>query len=135
MNFIRWDSAWETGIRKIDNQHKELLRLMNELFEAIQSQEAERRVSGMLAFLATYVVSHFQEEEEAMRATGYPRLAAHRASHEDLARQVGGFIAQAQADPSVVTEALVRFLVDWLVHHIEGQDLLMAEHLKNGGVK
>lgn len=129
LNLILWSSIWETGIEKIDNQHKELLRQMNNLFDAINYKDAENNLPGMLMFLSGYVDAHFRDEEEAMDATEYPGLASHRAVHEDMRKQVGVLIAQFQEDPAVVTAGVVNYLVEWLVNHMEGDDLFMAAHL------
>jgi hemerythrin-like metal-binding protein len=76
------------------------------------------------------VDTHFRDEETAMQATNYAGLAGHRAVHEAMRKQVGGLLAQFQANRSVLTSDVVQFLMDWLINHMEGEDQFMAAYLK-----
>jgi len=124
-----WNPEWETGIWKIDQQHRELLGQIEGLMVAIHANEAEARIPGLLAFLAGYVGRHFQDEESEMEASAYPGLPAHRAIHDNMRKQVAELALQHKTNPAVITDDVLNFLTDWLVKHINGEDRRMAKHL------
>ena len=131
MSLILWSSDWETGIDKIDAQHKFLFKQMSDLFDALQNKDGYLQITDMLGYLATYVNSHFHDEEMIMEAANYPGLVLHRAIHDALNKQVGELLTQAQADSLVITQPVVHFLVSWLLDHLMGEDHVMALYLKD----
>jgi hemerythrin-like metal-binding protein len=129
VTILVWNPEWETGIWKIDQQHRELLGQIEGLMSAIHSNEAETRIPGLLAFLAGYVDQHFKDEEVEMEASAYPGMAGHRVIHDQMRGQVAGLLEYYQADPSVITDEVLDFLTSWLINHINGEDRRMAHHL------
>lgn len=129
MHMLVWNPAWETGIARIDDQHRTLLGQVDQFFQAIHDPGAGDQLPGMLVFLAGYVDVHFREEEAAMEAAGYPGLPAHRTAHEGMRDRLKELLARFQEDRSVLTAALLEFMVDWLVNHIDQNDRVMAAYL------
>jgi len=129
MSLLVWNPEWNTGIDLIDEQHQSLLCQVEEIMEAVHLDDVDRRIPALLDFLAVYVEQHFRLEEGKMEAAGYAGLAGHRAIHDDMRQRVATLIAQNRLDPKVVTDAVVDFLTDWLVKHINGEDRRMAKHL------
>lgn len=129
MNVFVWNPEWETGIERIDAQHQALLEQLDSLVVAVRSKEAEERIPRLLRFLASYVDSHFRDEEMAMVATEYDGLAVHRQIHQELQAKVTSLLNMALQDSSAVTEPVLEFLVDWLVDHLDQEDRKMARHI------
>lgn len=129
MRMLDWNPAWETGIPKIDEQHRELFRQIEILMVAIHENEMTSCIPALMPILATYVGSHFSDEEAAMEASGYPELVAHRAVHDGMREKVRTLLLQFQSDPTVMTDAVLDFLMDWLINHINGEDRRMALYL------
>jgi hemerythrin len=129
MNVLEWNPEWETGIERIDTQHRELLAQIESLMQAIHDREAESRIPGLLVFLEGYVEGHFMDEESQMEASGYPGLNAHRSIHDGMRRRVAALLVEYQEDPACITDDILDFLSDWLINHITGEDRRMARHL------
>ena len=129
MSLLVWNPEWNTGIEGIDLQHRALLSQVDELLGAIHSNDMDRRLPGLLAFLADYVEQHFRMEEVQMEASAYPGFAAHQAIHDDMRQQVGALLARYQLDSQAVTDEVLDFVTDWLIKHINGEDRRMARHL------
>ncbi len=129
MKLLDWNPAWETGIEKIDQQHRELFGLIENLMKEIHNNQAASRLPGLLTFLAQYVDVHFRDEEAEMEASGYPRLASHKAIHDEMRARVATLELQFREDPTVLTDPVLDFVTDWLVNHINGEDRRMALHL------
>ncbi len=124
-----WNPGWETGFPSIDLQHQQLFMQLERLFLAIHDNRAEGRIAELLDFLADYVETHFATEERYMGETGYPGLQVHKAIHDDMRHRVLHLVEAHRTDPVVVTDAVIDFLTDWLVKHIDVEDRKMALYL------
>ena len=60
---IEWTEDLATGVNKIDNQHKELFKRINNLLEACNQGRGKNEVEKVIKFLDDYVIIHFSEEE------------------------------------------------------------------------
>lgn len=125
MPIITWSDAYCTGDAVIDDQHRELFALVNELHDAIVVGRGRERIAPTLDRLAAYVTTHFAAEEELMERAGYAGLIVHRGRHRELASHAEKVIADYRAGRAVLTIALSRFLADWIRHHIDGEDKAM----------
>jgi hemerythrin-like metal-binding protein len=130
MTMLAWNPDWNTGIEKIDQQHRNLFSQISLLLEALRKNEAQERIPGLLDFLAEYVEGHFSEEEQAMEASAYPGLARHQAVHDGMREKVADLLLQFQADPRVMTPEVMEFLMEWLTNHINTEDKRLADHLR-----
>ena len=71
---IQWvDKEFSVGIVKIDEQHKQLVGLINALRAKSDSNEHEL-ISRILTTLMLYVRNHFTEEEKILRKINFPSL-------------------------------------------------------------
>lgn len=129
MTLLTWNPAWETGIPLIDDQHRQLLGQFEALLLAIHENRTEERIPGLLAFLSDYVEIHFSTEEGHMRASQYASYAEHKAIHDHMRSQVAQLITSYNEDHSLINDAALVFLTDWLIDHIQDHDRQMARHL------
>lgn len=79
--------ALYTHNETIDNQHKELIKRVNDLYDAIEKggDAAGEKAKESLEFLTQYTVFHFQAEENLMKTTGYPLFTEHKKIHDKVA--------------------------------------------------
>lgn len=128
---IEWAAEFETGISEIDDDHRNLVGLVNLLETAVAEGRAD--LGPEIAMLRTYVSHHFAHEEALFtNAPGYPAeaRAAHLAQHQAFGEEVQRMAASHRADPlSVDPQALHAFLRDWLVNHILKTDKEFAAAL------
>jgi hemerythrin-like metal-binding protein len=129
MTFLTWNSAWETGIQPIDEQHRQLLAQFEALLVAIRENHPELRIPRLLTFLSDYVETHFSKEEDHMKGTRYPGFIEHKAIHDGMRAHVAHMVADYHKDPASMTEQVLEFLTDWLISHINDHDRRMAHHL------
>ena len=131
MAFITWKKEFEVGYAKVDDQHKELVRIINSLADAMGSGKGKEELGKVLHFLAEYTVSHFGTEEALMKNHNYPGFPAHKKIHEDLLAQVGDLVTKFDSGKSVLTVQVMNFLQDWLIKHIQGEDTKLAGFLNS----
>lgn len=123
MSIITWTDDLSVGVERLDNHHKRLIDLLNQLGMAVEAGDTQHVTGMVLGELVRYVYYHFGEEERLMEAAGYDDLAAHRQAHRVMAEHVRALERAYDADPSaVVAQELYVFLGDWLVHHIRSED-------------
>jgi hemerythrin len=128
-----WSSALETGNQIIDSQHKELLKAMNNLLDACRQGQATDKAGPMLDFLASYTKRHFADEEALQRKYNYPGMPDHKKLHESLLAVVAGLSAEMKkSGPTpVVVNKLVRNVGEWLMNHIQKEDVRVAAHIRS----
>lgn len=127
---IRWTKALSVGIADIDAQHRELFRRARVFADGLTAR-SRLEVGLLLSYLRAYAVTHFDEEEEAMRETAYPGFRRHKAEHDRFMRDVLRMTRdqEKRRGPGVDPAALARFMEDWLVDHVSSTDRAMARFL------
>jgi len=118
---IVWnDDKMKTGVRNIDEQHKEWIRRFDEFDRAIAEKKGEQAIREALGFLAQYTEVHFDDEEEVMARLKCPAQEANRAAHDEFRRKVAEVRAWVEREgaSSVEIVGLKGVLEDWLVNHI-----------------
>lgn len=115
---IEWSEIFETGVASVDAQHRRLVELANGLGGAIL-QGDRAGCDRFCAELARYAREHFGDEEACMDAAGVPpeTVARHRAGHAAFGSDLERLRAAAPPGPARL-EAVHRFALSWLVHHI-----------------
>ena len=85
---FHWSDDFSINIQEIDEQHKVLVDLLNQLHVAIREHHGKTTSREILNRLAEYTRTHFLLEESLMRLTHYPGFEIHKAQHEELISQV-----------------------------------------------
>lgn len=117
---IVWTSDLDTGIRIIDQQHRQLVDFINDLEVAHGAGEAGV-VSQVLDALVDYTVSHFAFEESLQEEAGYAFCKPHKRVHELFVRRVGDYVDRHRAG-ELITAELHKLLSAWLLNHIRRDD-------------
>lgn len=123
-----WTPDLATGNQDIDNQHKALIKAINNLLEACQVGKGRAELGKILQFLEEYTVKHFTDEQNLMRSRKYPDLQAHIKLHESFKRDLHIIAEKMRKEgPTIVLVSDVNSkLGDWLVKHIKNQDSKFA---------
>jgi hemerythrin len=138
---VEWDDRYSIGIPLVDEQHKELIRLTNSLYEScLQGDEAAREnFKAAIRELVDYVKFHFGAEEQILKNIKYPGFTVHKKQHEDFVRQVLEEVRNFEEGKKFVPNVFVRFLRDWILTHIAMEDTKYAEYIvalkKRGALK
>ena len=134
MEYIPWDESFKTGVASFDSDHRELVRLINELHSGLVSGFTISEMTFILDDLVRYTAVHFKREEELMDAHSYPDTARHKAEHADLVRQVSDFQDQLKQGKKFFTLQLMGFLKDWLINHILKTDMRYGKFFRERGI-
>jgi hemerythrin-like metal-binding protein len=127
---FRWKPEYSVHHAGIDQQHQQLVALMNELHAAMTAGKGRTVLEKILTELVAYTRRHFAYEEEQMERAGYPSLRQHRELHRALTGQVEQYLRQWNAGQLTGGVELLSFLKDWLIKHILQTDRPLAAHLQ-----
>ena len=118
--FIEWDSKYDVGVETVDKQHRHLVDLMNDLYDACIGErlELDQKFKDVMKELVDYVMVHFKDEEKIMEAIKYPNLKEHKQTHEGFIKEMLSSVSAYTNGKQLVPNSFVRFLRDWLFNHI-----------------
>ncbi len=131
--FFTWSSDYSVNISEIDEQHKELVGMINVLFVAVSRREGDRVIGEILDSLVAYTRTHFVLEERLMAEAGYPDLAGHREEHRELIGQLDGLARKFMLDDRPIYFEMLSFLRTWLRAHILGSDMKYSDAFRKSG--
>lgn len=136
MSLMVWNDKLSVGVPSIDAEHKKLVGMVNELYDAIQAGHGKDVLSKILDGLIDYTATHFAHEERLFAETGYPAAAEHKKLHDDLKKQVLEIQAKFKSGASgTLSLEVLNFLKNWLIVHIQGTDKKYSPHLNAKGVR
>lgn len=130
MTELQWDSSLELGIASIDRQHKALVAMCNAFLRAIAEGQTEAAVSALIQRLREYSVKHFHDEEATMADMEYPHLGEHQREHRALTMRVKEYQRDLYKNRELDPLEVRVFLRSWLIEHILGTDLRIAEWVR-----
>ena len=133
MEFIKWDSSFETDIKIIDVQHKVLIKKVNQLYEFIEDNSINR-IYPLIDELLEFTDYHFETEESLMEEHGYFELHSddashHKQQHRSFSANVVDIREGLKKGRPISREGLLSFLNSWLVGHIMSTDKKLAAHI------
>lgn len=135
MAFFVWNDRYSVGVTELDSQHKQLIKILNELFEAMTSGKTKEVLGKVLNELITYTKTHFSSEERYLQSYGYPSLTEHKKEHEAFVAKVSAFQKDFSAGKLSLSVEMSSFLKNWLVQHISGVDKKYGSFLNSKGLK
>lgn len=122
MAFFTWDDTYTTNILSIDEDHKNLIDLVNHLYVSVfecEDIEEERELTGkILAELMEYTKYHFTAEESLMKKYDYPDYEEHRKVHDWFVEEVNKLLSEYNSGAFALSFTTFSFLKDWISSHI-----------------
>ena len=127
MASIKWTPKMSVGVPELDDDHKGLLAVINQLeIHATNNADAEI-VRRSLNWLLRYAQSHFAREQAVLTQCNYPMLSEHIDEHRDFVNLMRETIASFDKNqtPAVIEtrDDLVAYLENWWRHHILTEDM------------
>jgi hemerythrin len=135
MTFIVWTNEMSLDVKMLDNDHKKLAVLINDLHEGLMAGHDSESLEHIFYELIAYSRLHFTHEEQLLAEAGYSGAAAHKYEHEHKISQLLGMQARFQkATKSADYLEVLDRLKNWLLTHMESSDKEFVAHLKASGV-
>jgi len=132
-NLVTWSATYSVGIKLIDDQHKELFNLVNDMYNHVNNddEEAERAYfQSVIKQVVDYVKKHFATEEIIMKRTKYKGYAEHKKEHDAFILSVLDIIKKFDEGKRFPLISLTHFIKDWILTHIAIMDKQYFERLR-----
>ncbi|MDQ5911021.1 MAG: hemerythrin [Pseudomonadota bacterium] len=117
ISIVAWQNTYSLDSPEIDEQHKALFDLINNLWEVIANRTSVEDQRPLIDRLESYTLTHFSQEESFMQGIKYPKFDAHKKMHDQFAQRIAEEKARVVAGNGFSLDILY-FLKDWLVNHI-----------------
>jgi len=129
---IEWNASLETGIDWLDQDHRIVIDLANQLADALKHKHTEAALNGLIDDFCGYFARHFAEEEGTMEQVKYPGLAEHRAEHADMIETLDRMNVTHERTSDNFDE-LAYVMLKWLALHLDHQERAFAAFIRGTG--
>jgi len=123
MPIMTWDSSLDVGVETMNDEHKQILDLMNEIHDRAATGETGQAMTALVERLAQVTIDHFRDEEAYMASVDFAGLASHKLIHADLLKKYTAHADAIRANGGTVPSDFLLFLKLWLTAHIKGIDM------------
>jgi diguanylate cyclase (GGDEF)-like protein/PAS domain S-box-containing protein/hemerythrin-like metal-binding protein len=130
--WIKFENSHLVGVEEIDEQHRNLVYLVNRLNDALKHDDSPEVIMRMFDDLLVATTHHFDTEGRYMKEQHYPRLDEHESEHAHLVNEVVHFKEQFSQGRELLVLQLIK---DWLLNHIIYSDKKLGAYLVQHGVK
>jgi hemerythrin-like metal-binding protein len=131
MPLLAENAVLSVGNAVIDNDHRHLISLLNDLHAAIGEDSAHDVHGTVLSDLIEYTQEPFKREESVMQAMHYAEFFEHKQEHEKLTREVLDLQSKFISGEKRISVSLLQLLIDWLFQHLVTVDNKLAQAIRN----
>lgn len=131
---IVWQDYYSVKVAEIDEQHKQLIKLLNDLHDCNQNNQ-KANIGHILEELTDYTLYHFKTEEQYFIKFHFRGASQHFAEHSKFIKQVHDFKSEYEKDSAVLTTKILNYLRDWINHHIMESDQLYVDCFTANGLR
>ena len=135
MVLMQWDSSFSVKVQEIDNQHQQLVKMLNELHDAMKEGKGDYALGKITVELMDYTREHFGTEEKYFDKFDYPETTVHKKEHGKFVQKVSEFKEGLDEGRLGLSIEVITFLVDWLKNHIKGTDMKYSSFFNEKGLK
>jgi len=129
---LMFSGDMETGVAKIDAQHKELIDRINAVISMEQKVFSKEETKKTLDFLGEYVVKHFTDEEALQVECKYPKYEWHKEQHQNFVNDFQKLRSEFVTDGASMkfTLDLNQSVISWVIKHIKSADVEFGRYYK-----
>ena len=129
--FFYWNESYEIGVPVIDEQHQQLVNLINNLGAALDMQVEMPKIQSLISELRNYIEFHFRDEERLFSKSTMPQKAQdeHKKVHRSFVQKIDNVFSEKHLNDEMAAQEIFDFLVTWLINHILGVDTSLTQYL------
>lgn len=125
METIKWDDSFSVEVKSLDDQHKKLINLFNELFKKVNLGSDKKLSKKIIKSLKEYTIYHFSTEEKYFDEFNYYLSDNHKKQHQFFIQKIEDFESKLNKD--MIKLEIANFLLDWIFNHIYFSDKLYSD--------
>ncbi len=129
---ILWKKEYSVNVQAIDNHHRKILFLINNINSAIHSKNSfnlKINIESLIKF-AEY---HFEYEEELLAQYGYD-ITHHSECHVELIEQLEDLYQEYLNNKDYDVHSIPKFLTQWIKEHILVEDQKYSSYLNKKNI-
>jgi len=120
---LSWNDTLATGHPAIDQQHRRLIGMGNELVTAVVSRRSKSVVSNLLFELVEEITVHFKTEEALLKKMGAPLPEGHVRRHQALLAKAEQFRDNFLHGQVSTRDMMAFLMVEVITEHAANEDL------------
>ncbi len=127
-----WRDNLVVGVAEIDNEHKTLVKALDDLLAACATGQGRAHVAKTLDFVHEYTKTHFGHEEQLQMQYKYPDMNAHKRLHATYVANIVSLTKELEATGGgiIFVQKVTKTLGDWLLNHISTEDKKVGAHIQ-----
>jgi hemerythrin-like metal-binding protein len=122
MSRLVWSDDYSIGNEEIDNQHKKLIDILDNLTQSLEDTGQKKYINKNVLELQHYAVMHFSTEELYMFDMMYVDMDKHIIQHDFFRAKVKELNPVGMDDNIEKKLELVKFITGWLLNHVLKED-------------
>ena len=122
MSLLTWKTEYSVGIASMDDEHREMIDLINDVYARLGDTPDEAAIESCLETIFTTISLHFALEERIMREHDYDEYEDHKEDHEDLLDEIRDLMDGFVMDPQRGSRLLEERLSGWFGKHFASFD-------------
>ena len=134
MEIIPWREEFSVNIMLIGMQHKELVMMINNLYDAMKEKKGQEVLCKLVDRMVEYARVHFDNEEKAMLKYEYIGYPSHKIEHDKFVAKTMELQKRLNEKTLVLSLEVISFLKEWLSSHILVTDKKYVPHLTSKGM-
>lgn len=132
---LEWEEKYSVGIELIDNQHKRMFSVINELLDLLEHKISEEQLMAITDSLLQYKKFHFATEEKYFKEFNYDGAEEHIEKHKEFGEKLDAIKVKHSGQSVEFAFELVDFLEDWLINHLLVIDQKYKKCFQEHGLK
>lgn len=119
-----WTEVMSVGVPALDDDHRILLGVLAQLWQAVEEKEQPDVIGSMVIFFCDYVLTHLRREERLMQRLSYPDFAVHKEAHDAFSVWSSDFRrAYERSDRTALESDALAYPGKWWANHIMTLDM------------
>lgn len=135
MEKIIWDESFSVGVHDLDEQHKQVILIVNTLIEMNDLKVNSEIVSDTLTKMTQYSTYHFDKEEQYMLEYEYPEYPSQKKQHQEFKRKTINFCMETMVYKETIPGEICTYLRSWWMNHILKEDMRYKKFFNERGLR
>ncbi len=131
---VEFTQPMETGIDEMDEQHKRIIDMANDIYKAFETNQNQKQIKELLRTFVDYSAWHFSNEERYFVEFEFENQEIHKKSHNTFTSKVQDFVKKFERGRVQAYHDIMIFVKNWLETHFTTEDQQYAELFKSKGL-
>ena len=129
MTYIEWKPEYSVGVASIDQEHREMIDLINATYEKLEANAPDEEIEQFLGDIYAGIAAHFALEEKIMQKAQYKEYQSHKQDHEKLLDHILNIMDDFVDNQNNGSELLQQQLSQWFKGHFATFDARLHKDL------